>query len=378
MMAPRVASRHRAWVDIDHEALVDNLTALRRRAGPATQVIAVVKANAYGHGAVEVSETLVAQGAERLGVATLGEARQLREAGLGVPVVLLWGFGAEDADEVAILDLEPMVDSPGAHRWLEDAAAGAGRRIGVHLKIDTGLGRQGIEPAGAPDLAARIAASRHLALVGTMTHLAAVGEDDAFTDVQLQRLAAVLDALRSRGIDAGLVHVAATGGILAEVAQFADAVRPGLGLYGLAPVWAKGAAAGLRPILSLRALPLRVFEVSAGTPIGYELRWQAPEAARLATLPIGYGDGWPRVHANNGFALVRGRRAPIVGAISMDGLVVDVSEVGPISLDDEFVLIGAQDGEEISADEVAEQRRTINYEVTTALRGRLPRRHRGR
>ena len=374
MMTTAVASRHRAWINIDHAALVTNLAALRRLAGPA-QVIAVVKANAYGHGAVEIAQTLVDHGAERLGVATLSEAMELRSNRLAGPVVLLWGIGAGDAEAVAATGVEPIVDNATELGWLESAGAAAGRRIEVHLKVDTGLGRQGIDPAGAVELATRIAASHHLALVGTMTHLAAVGEDEAHTDLQLQRLVGVLDGLRSSGIEPGLVHVAATGAILAGAGGFADAVRPGLGLYGLAPSWADARKAGLTPVLSLRTLPLRIFEVAAGTPVGYGLRWQAPRAARLATLPIGYGDGWPRVHLNNGVALVHGQRVPVVGAISMDGLVVDVSDVESPNMDDEFVLIGRQGDREITADEVAEQRRTINYEVTTMLRQRLPRRH---
>ena len=374
MMTTVVASRHRAWIDIDHTALVANLGALRRLAGPA-QIIAVVKANAYGHGAVEVAQTMVEQGAERLGVATLSEAMELRSNGLAIPLVLLWGIGAGDAEAVAASGVEPIVDNLAELGWLEAAGAAAGRRIEVHLKVDTGLGRQGIDPTGAVELATRIAASRHLRLVGTMTHLAAVGEDEAYTDAQLQRLAGVLDGLRANGIDPGLVHVGATGAILAGVGGFADAVRPGLGLYGMAPSWADAHAAGLTPVLSLRTLPLRIFEVAAGAPVGYGLRWKARRAARLATLPIGYGDGWPRVHLNNGVALVHGQRVPMVGAISMDGLVVDVSDAESPSLDDEFVLIGRQGNQEITADEVAEQRRTINYEVTTMLRQRLPRRH---
>jgi len=256
----------------------------------------------------------------------------------------------------------------------EPAAASAGTRLGVHLKIDTGLGRQGIEPEAAPELARRITASRHLQLAGTMTHLAAV-DDETHTANQLSRMTAALDAMRAAGIDSGIVHVAGTAAILAAVGTFADAVRPGLGLYGLSPDPFDAGAAGLRPALALRALPLRVFEVAAGTPIGYGLRWTAGRTSRLATLPIGYGDGWPRSHLNNGSALVLGQRAPMVGAISMDGLVVDVSEVGSVGLDDEFVLIGRQGDEEITADEVAAQRGTINYEVTTMLRRRLPRRH---
>lgn len=374
MISAAAATRHRAWIDIDHAALAANLAALRRLSGTA-QVIAVVKANAYGHGAPEVAQTLVAHGAERLAVATLSEASELRARGLSGPLVLLWGIGADDGEQVAATGVEPIVTSREDLGWLQTAAAAAGRRIGVHVKVDTGLGRQGIEPSRAADLAGMVVASPHLNLVGTMTHLAAVGEDPAFTDVQLERFTGVLEGMRARSIDPGLVHVAPTGAILAGVGGFADAVRPGIGLYGLAPDWADARAAGLTPVLSLRALPLRIFEVSAGTPIGYGLRWRAPGAARLATLPIGYGDGWPRVHVNNGFALVSGVRVPMVGAISMDGLVVDVSDVDSVSLDDEFVLIGRQAAQEISADEVADQRGTINYEVTTMLRQRLPRRH---
>ncbi|MGH2463623.1 MAG: alanine racemase [Candidatus Limnocylindria bacterium] len=374
MMTAAVASRHRAWIDIDHVALVANLAALRHLAG-AAEIIAVVKANAYGHGAVEVAQTLSERGSERLAVATLSEAVELRNHGLVGPMVLLWGIGEGDGEQVAATGVEPIVTSALDVGWLEAAADAANRRIGVHLKIDTGLGRQGIEPALAVDLATRISASRHLALVGTMTHLAAAGEDVAHCDLQLQRMADVLDGLHSHAIDPGLVHIGGTGAILAGAGGFADAVRPGIGLYGLAPDWADATAAGLMPVLSLRALPLRIFEVAAGTPIGYGMRWQAPSAARLATLPIGYGDGWPRIHLNNGVALVRGQRVPMVGAISMDGLVVDVSGVDSVSLDDEFVLIGRQGNQEITADEVAVQRGTINYEVTTMLRSRLPRRH---
>ncbi|HEX5397352.1 MAG TPA: alanine racemase, partial [Candidatus Limnocylindria bacterium] len=258
---------------------------------------------------------------------------------------------------------------------LDAAAADAGRRASVHLKLDSGLGRQGIDPDRGLELALRIARSRHLRLAGTYSHLAAPGEDDAFTDVQLLRLAQLLDAMRSAGVDPGIVHVAASGGILAGAGDVADAVRPGLALYGMLPGWAADHNPGLRPILSLKALPLRIFELAANQALGYGLRFRTPRRTRIATLGIGYGDGWPRSHANNGAVLVRGVRAPIVGAISMDGLTVDVGEVDDVTYGDEFVLIGEQMRSRISADEVAAQRRTINYEVTTGLRERLPRVH---
>lgn len=375
MNALEARSAHRAWVEIDHTALVANLAELRRLAGPGREVIAVVKANAYGHGAIEVSRTLVGRGVERLAVATLGEGIALRDAGIGVPVLILWGLGPPEAAAAIAADLEPIVYDRAGIELLARAAADAGARASVHLKVDTGLGRQGSEPASAVELALLIARSRHLHLSGTMSHLAVPGEDDSYTEVQLLRLAQALDAMRSAGVDPGLVHVSATGGLLANVAPFADAIRPGLGLYGLVPAWASGSGHRLRPVLSLRAIPLRIFDLPAGAAIGYGLRYRTERATRIATLGIGYGDGWPRAHANNGRVLVRGTVRPIVGAVSMDGITVDLGDLHDVTYGDEFVLIGEQLNARISADEVAAERRTINYEVTTALRDRLPRVH---
>jgi alanine racemase len=374
MTAPR--SPHRAWIEVDHAAIRWNLSVIRRLSGPA-QVIGVVKANAYGHGAVAVARTLAEAGVERLAVATVDEAIELREAGIELPLVVLWGIGPDEASIVAARDLEPIVYDERGIVLLEGAAERAHQRIGVHLKVDSGLGRQGVEPDGAVPLANRIARSRHLALVGTMSHLAVPGEDDAYTEVQVLRLARVLDAMRSAGVDPGLVHVSASGGLLAGAVAFADAVRPGLALYGLQPSWAADRDAGLMPALSVRAHPLRLFDLAAGEAVGYGLRFRTSRDTRIATLGIGYGDGWPRAHANNGWVLVRGRRAPVVGAVSMDGITVDLAGIDGVTYGDEFVLIGEQDGARITADEVAAERRTINYEVTTALRERLPRLHRG-
>lgn len=369
-------SPHRAWVEIDHAAIRTNLDVIRRMAGVA-QVIAVVKANAYGHGAVAVARTLVAGGVERLAVATVDEGAELRAAGIVAPTLLLWGIGPDEGPAVVEHELEPVVYDVRGLELLESMARTSGRRIGVHLKVDTGLGRQGATPHDAVELAPRIARSRWLRLVGTMSHLAVPGEDDAFSEVQALRLARVLDTMRSAGVDPGIVHVSASGGLLAGGAPFADAVRPGLALYGLLPTWAHERNPGIVPALSLRALPLRIFDLAAGDGIGYGLRFRAARDTRIATLGLGYGDGWPRAHANNGWVLVRGRRAPIVGAISMDGLTVDVGGIDGVTYGDEFVLIGEQDGARITADDVAAERRTINYEVTTALRERLPRLHRG-
>jgi alanine racemase len=375
LIAATGRSPHRAWVEVDHAALAANLATLRRLAGDQMSVIAVVKANAYGHGAIEVSRTLLDHGAERLAVATLGEGLELRNAGIAAPILVLWALGAPEVGPAVAADLEAVVYDGAGIELLERAAASAGRRAQVQLKIDSGLGRQGSEPALAVELALRIARSRNLQLTGTFSHLAVPGEDEAYTDVQRLRLAQALDAMRSAGVDPGIVHLAATGGVVAGSGTFGDAIRPGLGLYGMAPAWARDRELGLRPVLSLKALPLRIFDLAAGEGIGYGLRFRAERATRIATLGIGYGDGWPRVHANNGFALVRGVRRPVVGAVSMDGITVDLGDLVDVTYDDEFVLIGAQMQARIDADEVAAQRRTINYEVTTALRDRLPRVH---
>jgi alanine racemase len=369
-------SPHRAWVEVDHAAIRSNLEVIRRFAAHA-QIIGVVKANAYGHGAVPVARTLVAAGVERLAIATVDEAIELREAGVEIPLLLLWGIGPDETSIVTRHGLEPIVYDDRRIELLEAAGDRDGVRIGVHLKVDTGLGRQGADPDDAVALATRVARSRHLRLVGTMSHLAVPGEDDAYSEVQVLRLARVLDGMRSAGVDPGLVHVSASGGLLAGALTFADAVRPGLALYGLQPAWAADRDVGLVPAISVKALPLRIFDLAAGEAIGYGLRFRAARDTRIATLGIGYGDGWPRAHANNGWVLVRGRRAPVVGAISMDGLTVDLDGIDGVTYADEFVLIGAQDGARITADQVAAERRTINYEVTTALRERLPRLHRG-
>jgi alanine racemase len=366
-------SPHRAWIEVDHAAIRHNLRVIRAMV-PRAAVIGVVKADAYGHGAVAVARTLVSAGTERLAVATVDEGVELREAGIRVPILVLWGVGPDEVGTLAATGLEAVAGDAHSISILESVGEG---RIGVHLKIDTGLGRQGVTADEALESAAAIARSDRLDLAGTMSHLAVPGEDDAYTEVQLLRLARILDAMRSAGIDPGMVHVSASGGILAGVANGADAVRPGLALYGMVPAWAAARQAELRPALRLKARAIRLFDLAAGERIGYGLRYQATRDTRIATLAIGYGDGWPRVHANNGFALVRGQRAPMVGAVSMDGLMVEIGGIAGVTYDDEFVLIGEQEGARITADEVAAERRTINYEVTTALRGRLPRLHLG-
>ncbi|MFN2484946.1 MAG: alanine racemase [Candidatus Limnocylindria bacterium] len=372
IVASSSRSRHRAWIEVDLAAVARNLGVLRRLGREGQQVIGVVKANAYGHGDVEIARTLVGEGVDRLAVATVDEGIRLRQAGIDAPILVLFEMDRAEAARAVAARLEATIFTDRGVAALSHAAT-ARRTVAVHVKVDTGLGRQGADPADALALATSAVSRPEIELAGTYTHLAVPGEDEAYTDLQLVRFGQVLDALRGSAIDPGLVHVSGTGGVLSGVGGFADAIRPGLGLYGMAPSWASADDIGLRPALSLRSLPLRIFDLAGGEPIGYGLRFRAGRRSRIATLGMGYADGWPRVHANNGVVLVRGKRAPIVGAISMDALTVDVTDVDGVTEDDEFVLIGSQDGERITADEVAAQRRTINYEVTTALGIRLSR-----
>lgn len=239
MTVPR--SPHRAWIEIDHAAIRSNLAAIQALA-PGAEVIGVVKANAYGHGDVAVAHTLLAAGVQHLAVATIDEGMRLRRAMIDAPILMLWGVGPAEAQVVADEHLEPVVYDERSVEVLE--AARGTLPIRVHLKIDTGLGRQGIEPEAALALAARIERSPRLALAGTMSHLAVPGEDDAYTEVQLLRLARVVDAMRSAGIDPGLVHVSASGGILAGSIGIASAIRPGIALYGMLPAGRPGGTSG--------------------------------------------------------------------------------------------------------------------------------------
>ena len=341
-------------------------------------MIGVVKANAYGHGAVPVARTLVGAGVERLAIATVDEAIELREAGIEVPLVLLWGIGPDEASIVTEHALEPIVYDDRAIELLEAAADRDGVRIGVHLKVDTGLGRQGAAPDEAVALAIRIARSRHLRLAGTMSHLAVPGEDDAYTEVQVLRLARVLDGVRSAGVDPGLVHVSASwrpAGRRAHLRRCGP-TRPG----AVRPAARLGGGSRRRPHPGTDPPRAGRFGSSTCPPArrsatGCASARRATRGSRRSASGMATG-GRASTPTTAGRSSAAGARRSLE-PISMDGLTVDLEGIDGVTYGDEFVLIGEQDGARITADEVAAERRTINYEVTTALRERLPRLHRG-
>ncbi|CAN5744874.1 alanine racemase [soil metagenome] len=375
----------RAWLEIDEQALAGNLALARELAGAGVELNAVVKADAYGHGLVSVARVFERAGADRLCVASLDEALVLRRAGISAPILVLFAIPPAEAvaaarQRIEIVAAERTSTLATLAAWQAGSAGGA--QLSVHLEIETGLSRGGFQPSQAGAMAHRIGALSGVKLAGIWSHLATPDDEDV-TAAQVDAFERAVDAVRATGIDVPARHLGATGGLYTGRAPAYEGVRVGLALYGLLPddlplsARATDAAAGLRPALALKCLPLRIETLAAGTPVGYGGRWVTERESRIATLPIGYGDGWARASSPVAGALVRGRRVALVGTVAMDALMADVTDVPEVGMEDEFVLIGEQEGARITADEVAGERRTINYEVTTALRERLPRVHFG-
>ncbi|HET7474207.1 MAG TPA: alanine racemase [Candidatus Limnocylindrales bacterium] len=377
--------RRTAWIEVDLGALAGNVAALRRMAGAGVRVLPVVKADAYGHGMVPVARALEAAGVDGLCVATLDEAVALIDAGVRAPLLVLYPVPVDAVGDAARLGIGLAGGSTdGLSRLLERAAAdGVADRLSIELEIESGLGRGGVEPEGAV-AAAREIVERGARLGGVWSHLQEAEVAD-LTERQVARFEDALGRLAAAGIRPPRRHLAASAAILLGAVPTYDAVRPGLTTYGLIPdeLAAAGigldrlhpAARDLRPILSLHARPVRVAELPEGHGVSYGPTWRAPVESRIATLPLGYGDGWPRSLSNRAEVLVRGVRAPVVGNVAMDATMVDVSRVPgpPVGLDDEFVLLGAQGDAEIAAGEVARWRTTNSWEVVTSMSARLAR-----
>jgi alanine racemase len=343
----------------------------------------VVKADAYGHGLVPVARQLAAAGADGLCVATLDEGLALREAGIALPILVLYPIPPELASVAA----KARIAVTAGDATLLDALLASLRAdppavpLDVQLEVETGLGRGGFTPEALGDAAAAITSAPGARLSSAWTHFQAPA-DEARTGAQVAAFERASRALEAIGIPVPPLHVAASGGLLLEHVVSLDGVRPGLAIYGLPPdeflvigesVLEGGAA--LRPVLSLHARPVRVADLPAGWGISYGPTFTTSRASRIATLPIGYGDGWPRSLSNNAEALVRGVRVPLIGNVAMDAVMADVTDVPgpPVGVSDEFVLLGRQGAERITAADVARARGSISWEVVTSLAARLPR-----
>lgn len=365
------------WLEIDLSAVAANVRALRAVVGEKRLLFAVVKANAYGHGAEIVGPAALAAGADRLAVATLGEAVALRRVGVVAPILLL-GYTPGHLGEALVRRqlAATLFDGETARAWSAVAEA-AGARIPVHVKVDTGMHRLGIPPEDAPDLLALLARLPGLECEGIYTHFSTADENDQrYARRQLQRFTGLLDYLREAGLRPRLAHAANSAAILSLPESHLDGVRAGIALYGLHPSPEVSLPAGFRPVLSWKAQIAQVRCLAAGEPVSYGNTWTAPRPLTVAVLPVGYADGFPRSPVHWGSVLIQGRPAPIVGRVCMDMSVVDVTEIvgeTPVAAGDEVVLIGRQQGAVLSAEEIARRTQTINYEVTSRLMARLPR-----
>jgi alanine racemase len=375
------------WLELDLDALVANLGVLRDLVGPRVRVEPVVKADAYGHGSVPVALALEAAGADGFSVATVDEAVELREGGVALPILVLYPVPPACVPIAAAAGIAVSIGpGPLTERMLDAAARtgeSGGRPLLVHVEVETGLGRGGVLPHDVEAAVARVASAPGVRLAGAWTHLAAPGDTAGATgqDALFGRaLEPLVDAV-AWGPDAVRRHFAGSGGVLAADVGHWDSVRIGLSVYGLVPdalvppVQTAGAASRLRPVMSILARPVRVVDLPAGHGVSYGPSFVTARSSRIATLPVGYGDGWRRALSDRAVALVRGVRVPLVGRVTMDAVMADVTDVpGPaVTEDDEFVLLGRQGGESVTAFDLASTAGTISYEIVTGMSRRLPR-----
>jgi alanine racemase len=371
------------WAEVSLRAITRNLRTIRRHIGPKPQILAVVKSNAYGLGAVPVAKALEKAGAERFGVTCANEGVELRESGIRKPILVLTGFWPGEEKRFIANRLTPSVTRLEDVRFLERAAKSARvkSRLKFHLKINTGMNRLGLLPSELNSFASALADCRHIELEGTFTHFASAEDFSARqTDEQEETFRKCLDRLRALGISPGIVHMANSGAICARPSTWADLVRPGAIIYGYYQSFdppQKGQEIRDRlpvePSLSLRARIITLRDLPAGQPVGYGARFVTERPSRIAVINAGYADGILRQRTNRGCALLRGRRVPLVGAISMDLTTLDVTSVPDAALGDIVTIYGRDGNAEIKVSDVAAEIGTVTSDLLCALGRRVPR-----
>jgi alanine racemase len=362
------------WIEVDLGAIADNVRALQAAAEPRQGVTAVVKAQAYGMGAVAVARVAVEAGARGLAVARLSEARLLREAGLSAPILLLGGLDPDEARQAVSLGVTATVtDWPTAER-LSRAAEQAGTRGAIHVKVDTGITRYGAPPDEAMAIVRRLPRLPNLSLDGFYTHFAAADDPDPFfAHQQLARYLAICSQLETEGHRLGLKHAANSAGALRVPGSGLDTIRAGIGLAGAYATGWVPRVGTLRGAVSLKARVVRFHTPAIGSSVGYGRTYKVYRPMRVALIACGYADGLPRACSNRGRVLIRGQRAPLVGTVSMDMAMADVSHLPDVEVGDEVVVLGRQADDEITLDEFAESAGIIPHELLVRLGSRAPR-----
>jgi len=362
------------WAEIDLAALRFNLDKVRELVGENTKILVAVKADAYGHGILEVSKALVNFGVDYLGVATTDEAILLRCSGIKIPILIFGAILNREALPVIKYGITQTVPNIEVAEFLSSFARRLCKRLKVHMKIDTGMGRLGVWYEEAISFIKQIKKFRNLELEGIYTHLPSADEKDrCFTNQQLLHFNRLIEELERLGIFISLKHAANSMGVLRFKSSHLNLVRPGIMIYGLYPNLKTPRPIGLKPVLSLKTCIVYIKEVPKGRTIGYGRTYITDKKAKIATLPVGYGDGYPRFLSNRAYVLIKGKKAPVVGRICMDQTMVDVSGIRGVGIGDEVVLIGSQEKAIITAEEIADIGNTISYEIVCGISKRVPR-----
>ena len=371
------SARRPTWAEIDLDALAHNLRVIRERVGPAVKVLAAVKANAYGHGAVECSKRLDREGVDWFGVALPEEGIELRTAGISKPILCMGGIWAGQESLCVQQNLTPVMYRLDSVEMLDRAGGHAQKTIDVHVKIDTGMGRLGVRVDDVPGFCTALKRFKNIRVDGLMTHLASADDEqqNAFTMQQLQRFEKAVTTFRDHGFKPSYIHAANSAGLFTFAESRANMVRPGGTLYGftrdvLSPNIEEPK---LRPVMSLYSRIMLLKRVPKGEKLGYGSTFETTRESLIATIPIGYDDGYRRAFSNRARTIVSGQFAPVVGRVSMDLTIIDVTEVADVALDDQVTLLGSDGNCSITAEDLGEFAGTISYEITCGISGRVPR-----
>ncbi len=353
---------------VDLAALEHNYRQLRRLCDPQVKMLVVIKADAYGHGLLPVARKLAAVGADYLGVGSLDEGIILRRADIALPVLLLLGILPEEAEQAVAADLDVALFRLDVAQALAAAAALQGKKARVHLKVDTGMGRLGVLPDEVLPFLAGLKKLHHLEVMGLISHLAVADlEDKTYTYKQLQKFTSLVDAARQAGWKLPLTHISNSAALWDLPEAHLGLVRPGLMLYGSSPSPGRPLPVEIKPVMSLAAQILQVKRLPPGSSISYGCTYTTPDWCDLAVLPVGYCNGYSRLFSNRGQVLIHGRRAPIRGRVCMNLTMAEVTGIPEVKPGERAVLLGQDQGEVLSAEELAEWAQTISYEIFCAL-----------
>jgi len=368
-MAERTFPPYPVWVEVDLRRFKQNLRAIRGHLPERCELIVVLKSDAYGHGTIELAKVAQEEGLlGRIGIATNEEARWLREAGFDNPIIKLVPGLSEEFEESIELGIEEIVSDLSTVKQLGEMAAAKKKPAKIHIGLDTGMGRKGVLDTGAAAPILEMAQVPGIEIIGMMTHFPiADSEDKTFTREQIASYIQVRDELARRGLKIGLCHVANSAALLDLPDSHLDAVRAGLIIYGMYPSEHDRRLEGVRPLMSYHTRVALVRKLPKGRSIGYTRSYITPCERTIATLPLGYNDGYFRHLSNKGQVLIHGKRAPVVGVVSMNLVTLDVTEIPDVRVGDEVVLFGEQEKQAITAEEFGEWAGTINYEVTTRV-----------